>query len=72
MSVRQLLAAAATQPTAASAYTLTAGRLWSLVALVAGLAGVVIGGLAVARSAGRAGTGTWRREAIVALVAGLA
>ena len=57
------------QPTAASAYTLTAGRLWSLVAALLGLAGAVIGGLALARSAGRIGTG--RRGAIVALVAGL-
>jgi hypothetical protein len=57
---------------AASAYTLTAGRLWSLVAALLGLAGVVIGGLALARSAGRIGTGTGRRGAIVALVAGLA
>ncbi|WP_424532052.1 DUF6223 family protein [Sphaerisporangium viridialbum] len=60
------------QPTAASAYTLTAGRLWSLVAVLLGLAGAVIGGLALARSAGRTGTGTGRRGAIVALVAGLA
>jgi Family of unknown function (DUF6223) len=60
------------QPTAASDYTLTAGRLWSLVALAAGLAGVVIGGLALARSAGRTGTGAGRRGGIVALVAGLA
>ncbi|MEV0973941.1 DUF6223 family protein [Microtetraspora glauca] len=57
---------------AASAYTLTAGRLWSLVAALLGLAGAVIGGLALARSAGRNGTGNGRRGAIVALVAGLA
>ncbi|WP_167538709.1 DUF6223 family protein [Microbispora catharanthi] len=54
------------------AYTLTAGRLWSVVAALLGLAGVVIGGLALARSAGRIGTGTGRRGAIVALAAGLA
>lgn len=60
------------QPDPASAYTLTAGRLWSLVAALLGLAGVVIGGLALARAAGRIGTGTGRRGAIMALVAGLA
>jgi Family of unknown function (DUF6223) len=59
------------QPDPASAYTLTAGRLWSLVAALVGLTGVFIGGLALARSAGRIGTGTGRRGAIVALVAGL-
>jgi hypothetical protein len=59
------------QPTA-DAYTLTAGRLWSTVAALLGLAGLVIGGLALARSARRIGTGTGRRGAIVALVAGLA
>ncbi|MGW0591767.1 DUF6223 family protein [Streptosporangium sp. NPDC002607] len=60
------------QPDPAGAYTLTAGRLWSLVAALLGLAGVVVGGLALARSAGRIGTGNGRRGAIVALVAGLA
>lgn len=54
------------------AYTLTSGRLWSLVAALAGLAGVVVGGLALARSAGRIGTGSGRRGAVVALAAGLA
>ena len=34
------------------------------------IVGVVIGGLALARSAGRIGTGTGRRGAIVALAAG--
>ncbi|MEV4188698.1 DUF6223 family protein [Streptosporangium canum] len=55
-----------------SAYTMTAGRLWSVVAALVGLAGVVTGGLALARSAGRIGTGTGRRGAIAALAAGLA
>ncbi|MER6172038.1 DUF6223 family protein [Streptosporangium sp. NPDC001681] len=72
----ELAAPAAThvlvQPDPASAYTLTTGRLWSLVAALLGLASVVIGGLALARSAGRIGTGNGRRGAIVALVAGLA
>ncbi|MFD1541883.1 DUF6223 family protein [Nonomuraea guangzhouensis] len=39
-----------TQPDPVSAYTLTTGRLWSLVAALLGLTGVVIGGLALARS----------------------
>jgi hypothetical protein len=59
-------------PDPVSAYALTAGRLWSLVAALLGLAGVVVGGLALARSTGRIGTGTGRRGAIVALMAGLA
>ncbi|MFI7638063.1 DUF6223 family protein [Nonomuraea sp. NPDC049400] len=60
------------QPDPVSAYTMTAGRLWSLVAALLGLIGVVVGGLALARSAGRIGTGNGRRGAIVALAAGLA
>ncbi|MGN9805630.1 DUF6223 family protein [Micromonospora sp. L32] len=60
------------QSAAASSYTLTAGRFWSLVAALLGLVGVVIGGLALARSAGRIGTGTGKGGAIVALAAGLA
>ena len=55
----------------AGAYILTAGRLWSMVATLVGLTGVVIGGLALARS-GRVGTGGGGGGAIVALVAGLA
>jgi hypothetical protein len=58
------------QPDPAGAYTMSAGRLWSLVAALLGLAGAVIGGLALARPAGRIAAG--RRGAIVALVAGLA
>jgi uncharacterized protein DUF6223 len=58
------------QQPAVSAFALTAGRLWSVVAALLGVASVVIGGLVVARSAGRIGTG--RRGAVVALVAGLA
>ncbi|MEU0485357.1 DUF6223 family protein [Streptosporangium sp. NPDC006013] len=68
----ELAAHVLVQPDPASAYTLTTGRLWSLVAALLGLAGVVVGGLALARSTGRIGTGNGRRGAIVALVAGLA
>jgi hypothetical protein len=60
------------QPDPVSAYALTAGRLWSVVAALLGLAGVVIGGLALARAAGRIGTGSGRRGAVAALAAGLA
>ncbi|MFV2104807.1 DUF6223 family protein [Micromonospora sp. LOL_024] len=54
------------------AATLTAGRLVGAVAVLVALAGVVIGGLALARSSSRAGNGNGRRSAVVAMVAGLA
>jgi hypothetical protein len=68
-----ILAAAhvSVQPAAIDAYTLTADRLWATTVAVLALVGVVIGGLALARSAGRIGTGNGRMGAIVALVAGL-
>ncbi|SEU47943.1 DUF6223 family protein [Nonomuraea wenchangensis] len=71
MSVQHLPATAATHVLAqpVDAYVMTAGRLWSVVGIVLGLAGVVIGALA-ARSATR--PLTRRRGAIVALAAGLA
>ena len=56
--------------TGPGAYALTAGRFWSLVAALIALAGVVVGGLALARPASRIGTG--RRGASAALAAGLA
>jgi Family of unknown function (DUF6223) len=52
---------------AVDAYTMTAGRVWSVVAALLGVAGVVVAGLALARF-NRVG----RRGAVVALVAGLA
>lgn len=61
---------ASVQPAAASVYTMGPGRIGATVAAVVGLIGAVIGGLALARSAGRIGTGTGRRGAIVALVLG--
>jgi hypothetical protein len=51
------------------ASTLTTGRLLGTGAALVALAGVVVGGLALARPAGRIGNGS--RGAIVALVAGL-
>ncbi|WP_344921232.1 DUF6223 family protein [Plantactinospora mayteni] len=58
---------------AGDAYALTTGRLVSAVAALVALAGVVIGGLALARSSGRIGNGNGngKRGAIVALAAGL-
>lgn len=59
------------QQAAVSTSTLTAGRLWASLAALLGLVGVVIGGLALARSAGRIRTGPGQRGAVLALVAGL-
>lgn len=56
---------------AVSSYALTSGRLWGFVAIGLGLAGVVIGGLALARPAGRLGTQVGRLGAVLALGAGL-
>jgi len=47
------------------------GRFEANVAAVVGLISLVVGGLALARSAGRIGTGNGRAGAIVALVLGL-
>ncbi|GAA2211460.1 hypothetical protein GCM10009850_069200 [Nonomuraea monospora] len=52
----------------AGAYDLTSGRLWSLVAALVGVAGVVAGALALVRASRR----PWRTGAVAALVAGLA
>jgi hypothetical protein len=87
MSVRRLLTAAAAAllvgigpatPAAAhvlaqpaSAYGWTPERIWGSAAALLALVGVVIGGLALARSAGRIGNGNGGRGSIVALVAGL-
>ncbi|MFB6958427.1 DUF6223 family protein [Streptomyces sp. NPDC056309] len=50
---------------------MTTGRLVGGTAALVALAGVVVGGLALARPAGRAGAGNRRSRALVALVAGL-
>lgn len=72
MSVRYLSATALlgvfdVATPAATSYGLTPERIWAGAAALLALAGVVVGGLARARSAGRNG----RKGAIVALVAGL-
>jgi len=58
------------QPAAVNAYTQTPKRIMASGAAVTGLVGAVIGGLALARSAGRIGNRNGRRGAIVALVLG--
>ncbi|MEU9042541.1 MULTISPECIES: DUF6223 family protein [unclassified Kitasatospora] len=76
MSVRYVLAApaaayASVQPFATGAHDLTAGRLVGATAAVVSLVGVAVGALALARAAGRIGTGSGTRGAVVAQVAGL-
>ncbi|HEY2971644.1 MAG TPA: DUF6223 family protein [Pyrinomonadaceae bacterium] len=72
-----LIAACAVCVLSAASYSqspqtgITSGRAEALVAVVVGLISLVIGGLALARSAGRIGTGSGRAGAIVALVLGL-
>lgn len=55
----------------ASSYELSSGRLLATVAGVVGLAGAVVGGLALARATGRIGSGPGRRGAVASLVSGL-
>ena len=63
------------QPVTASVLAMSSGRLGAVVASVVGLIGIVIGGLALARSAGRArsagGTGNRGAGGGVAMVLGL-
>ena len=66
-----LVAAHVSEPAAATVHGLTPRRLWATTVTVLALVGVVIGGLALARPAGRFGTASRRLGAIVALVAGL-
>ncbi|MFJ8850341.1 DUF6223 family protein [Streptomyces sp. NPDC102437] len=76
MSVRHEPAAPAAahdsvQSLAVDAYDLTAGRLVGTTGALVALVGVVVGGVALARSTGRIGNGNGKRGALVALVAGL-
>ena len=66
-----LVATHVSEPAATTVYGVTPRRLWATTAAVLALVGVVIGALALRRSAGRIGTGNGRLWAIVALVAGL-
>jgi hypothetical protein len=65
-----LVAAHVSEPAATTVYGLTPRRFWATAAAGLALVGVVIGGLALRRSAGRIGTGNGRGT-IVALAAGL-
>ena len=65
-----LVAANVSEPAATTVYGVTPRRLWATAAAGLALVGVVIGGLALARSAGRIGSRSGRRGAIVALVLG--
>jgi uncharacterized membrane protein len=69
MSIGLALAAhLSTQSAAVQTYALTTGRVVGTVGVLVALAGAVIGGLALARSARRTDNG--RRGAVVALVTG--
>jgi hypothetical protein len=65
-----LVVAHVSEPATTTVYGLTPRRLWATTAAALGLAGVVIGILALVRPSGRLGT-SGRLGAIVALVAGL-
>jgi uncharacterized protein DUF6223 len=66
-----LVAAHVSEPAVTTVYGLTLRRFWATAAVGLALVGVVIGGLAVRRSAGRIRIGNERLGAIVALAAGL-
>ena len=66
-----LVVAQVAEPAASTVYGLTLQRFWATTAAGLALVGVVIGGLALARAAGRVGPGQGRNGAFVALVAGL-
>jgi hypothetical protein len=66
-----LVAAQVAEPAAITVYGPTSQRLWATTATLLALVGAVIGGLALARAAGRIGPGKGRNGAIVALVVGL-
>jgi hypothetical protein len=73
MSIRHLLAAPATVhvSVAVGGYEIGSGRTVPTMAAVLGLISVVVGGLALARSAGRLGVGNGRAGAIAGLALGL-
>src|SRR4029434_9175937 len=66
-----LVAAGVSEPAATTVQGLTPRRLWATTAVALALVGVVIGGLALARSAGRSAAGNGKKRAIMALSAGL-
>jgi hypothetical protein len=66
-----LVAAHVSEPADTTLYGPTLRRLWATTAAALALVGVVIGGLALARPAGRFGIASGRLGVIVALSAGL-
>jgi hypothetical protein len=66
-----LVTADVSEPAATTVYGLTRRRLWATTAALLALVGVIIGGLALRRSAGRIDTESGRWRATVGLVAGL-
>jgi hypothetical protein len=66
-----LVSAHVAEPAATTVYGLTPRRLWATTVAVLALVSVVIGGLALRRSAGHIGSGRGRKGAIVALLAGM-
>jgi hypothetical protein len=66
-----LVVAHVSEPAATTVYGLTPRRLWATTVVVLALAGVVIGGLALARPDSRFGTASGPLGAIVALGVGL-
>jgi hypothetical protein len=66
-----LVAAHVSEAAATTVYGVTPRRLWATAAAGLALVGVVIGGLALRRSAARIGTGNGGWGAIVAVAAGL-
>ena len=65
-----LVSAHLSEPAATTVQGLTPRRLWATTVIVLALVAVVIGGLALARPAGRFGAASGRIGAIVPLVAG--
>lgn len=66
-----LVAAHVSEPAATTVQGATPRRLWATATAVLGLVSVVIGGLALRRSARGIGPGRGRKGAIITLVAGL-
>ena len=66
-----LVAAHVSEPAATTVQGLTSRRLWATMAALLALIGVVIGGLALRRSARRIGSGHGKRGGLIALAAGL-
>ena len=66
-----LVVAHVSEPAATTVYGLTPRRFWATAAAALALVGVIVGAVALRRSAGRNGPGNGRLWAIAALAAGL-